>query len=107
VGHDLWIYHFNYLLCASHQGTRDINGSGGGERTGGGASAQYRHLDCVPLGRAWTKTGTVEEKRGTGYSRSPLKRHAQWLLELVAEEPVLTFEESRARLSRDCVAGRR
>ena len=46
----------------------------------------------------WTKTGTVEEKPGTGYSRSPLKRHEQWLLELVAEEPDLTLEEIRARL---------
>jgi transposase len=46
----------------------------------------------------WTTTGSVEAKPGTGHSRSPLKQHEQWLLELVAEEPDLTLHEIRARL---------
>lgn len=49
------------------------------------------------IGR-WTKTGSVEAKPGRGHTRSPLKRHERWLLELVATEPDLTLEEIRARL---------
>lgn len=49
----------------------------------------------------WTTTGSVEAKPGTGHSRSPLKAHAQWLLDLVAHEPDLTLEEIRARLKRE------
>lgn len=49
----------------------------------------------------WTTTGSVEAKAGTGHSRSPLKAHEQWLLDLVAREPDLTLEEIRARLKRD------
>jgi transposase len=49
------------------------------------------------IGR-WMKTGSVEAKPGTGHTRSPLKRHERWLLELVATEPDLTLEEIRARL---------
>ena len=39
-------------------------------------------------------------KPGTGHSRSPLKAHEQWLLDLVAREPDLTLEEIRDRLKR-------
>ena len=46
----------------------------------------------------WTTTGSVDAKRGTGHCRSPLERHRQWLLDLVAAEPDLTLEEIRARL---------
>ena len=46
----------------------------------------------------FTKTGSVEAKSGTGHARSPLKRHEQWLLELITEEPDLTLEEIRVRL---------
>lgn len=49
----------------------------------------------------WTTTGSVEAKPGTGHSRSPLKPHERWLLDLVANEPDLTLEEIRARLKRD------
>lgn len=49
----------------------------------------------------WTTTGTVEAKPGTGHSRSPLKAHEQWLLDLVANEPDLTLEEIRDRLKRE------
>ena len=46
----------------------------------------------------WITTGTVEAKPGTGHSRSPLEKHKQWLLDLVATQPDLTLEEIRARL---------
>jgi transposase len=46
----------------------------------------------------WTRTGSVEARPGTGHSRSPLKAHEQWLLDLVAQEPDLTLEEIRDRL---------
>lgn len=49
----------------------------------------------------WTTTGSVEAKPGTGHSRSPLKAHEAWLLELVAREPDLTLEEIRERLKRE------
>jgi transposase len=49
----------------------------------------------------WITTGTVEAKPGTGYSRSPLRAHAQWLLDLVAKEPDLTLAEIRDRLARE------
>ena len=38
-----------------------------------GASTTIRWI------QRWTTTGSVEAKPGTGYSRSPLKKHEQWL----------------------------
>jgi len=58
-----------------------------------GASTAIRWIE------RWTRTGSVEAKPGTGHSRSPLKTHEQWLLNLVAAEPDLTLEEIRARLA--------
>jgi len=49
----------------------------------------------------WTTTGSVEAKPGTGHSRSPLKVHEAWLLDLVAREPDLTLEEIRDLLKRE------
>ena len=46
----------------------------------------------------WTTTGSVEAKPGTGHSRSPLKHHGRWLLDLVAKQPDLTLHEIRALL---------
>ena len=60
-----------------------------------GASTAIRWID------RWTTTGTVEALPGTGHSRSPLKAHDQWLLDLVAAEPDLTLDEIRVRLARD------
>lgn len=57
-----------------------------------GASTAIRWIE------RWTRTGSVDAKPGTGHSRSPLKAHEQWLLDLVAAEPDLTLEEIRARL---------
>lgn len=60
-----------------------------------GAATAIRYID------RWTRTGSVDEKPGTGHSRSPLKRHERWLLELVAVEPDLTLKEIRGRLTRE------
>jgi transposase len=51
-----------------------------------------------PLGEAWRKTGSFEAKSNKGQSRSPLKKHEEWLLGLVREEPDLTLEEIQRRL---------
>ena len=56
------------------------------------ASTAIRWID------RWTTTGSVEAKPGTGHTRSPLEKHRQWLLDLVAAEPDLTLDEIRARL---------
>jgi len=56
------------------------------------ASTAIRWMD------RWRKTGSVEAKPGTGHSRSPLEKHKQWLIDLIAAEPDLTLEEIRARL---------
>ena len=60
-----------------------------------GAATAIRWID------RWTSTGTVEAKPGTGHSKSPLKAHERWLLDLVSTEPDLTLEEIRARLRRE------
>ena len=60
-----------------------------------GAATAIRWID------RWTSTGSVEAKPGTGYSKSPLKAHERWLLDLVAAEPDLTLEEIRDRLRRE------
>jgi transposase len=57
-----------------------------------GASTAIRWI------KRWTRTGSVDAKPGTGHSRSPLEKHKQWLLDLVARDPDLTLEEIRARL---------
>jgi transposase len=46
----------------------------------------------------WRREGSMSEKPGCGHSRSPLKAHAAWLLELVGKEPDLTLEEIRSKL---------
>ena len=60
-----------------------------------GAATAIRWID------RWTSTGTVEAKPGTGHSKSPLKAHERWLLDLVSTEPDLTLEEIRSRLLRE------
>lgn len=58
-----------------------------------GASTAIRWIE------RWTRTGSVDAMPGTGHSRSPLKQHEQWLLDLVAAEPDLTLDEIRMRLA--------
>ncbi|MEH2474360.1 transposase [Nitrobacteraceae bacterium AZCC 2161] len=56
------------------------------------ASTTIRWID------RWQRTGSVAAKPGTGYCRSRLEQHRQWLLDLVAAEPDLTLEEIGTRL---------
>ena len=46
----------------------------------------------------WRETGSLEDKSNKGQSRSPLKKHEEWLLGLVQQEPDLTLEEIQCRL---------
>src|SRR5438067_13463822 len=48
--------------------------------------------------RRWKETGSAAAKPNTGHSRSPLKDHEQWLLDLVRREADLTLDEIRLRL---------
>ena len=48
--------------------------------------------------KRWRETGSVEAKSIKGQSRSPLKRHEEWLLDLVRQDPDLTLEEIQRRL---------
>jgi transposase len=48
--------------------------------------------------KRWRETGSFEAKSNRGQSRSPLKKHEEWLLELVRQEPDLTLEEIQRRL---------
>lgn len=59
---------------------------------GVGASTAIRWIE------RWTTTGSIDAKPGTGHCRSPLEKHKQWLLDLVATQPDLALEEIRARL---------
>jgi transposase len=52
--------------------------------------------------KRWRETGSVAAKSIKGQSRSPLKRHEDWLLELVRREPDLTLEEIQDRLLGEC-----
>ena len=48
--------------------------------------------------KRWRETGSFEAGSVKGQSRSPLKKHEDWLLELVRQEPDLTLEEIQRRL---------
>src|SRR5215813_854715 len=54
-----------------------------------------------PLDRRWTTTGSVDAKPGTGHSHSPLERHKQWLLDLIATEPDLTLPKRATALGEE------
>src|SRR5258708_23003493 len=43
--------------------------------------------------KRWRGTGSFEAKSNKGQSRSPLKKHEEWLLGLVRQEHDLTLEE--------------
>src|SRR3984893_4647419 len=58
-----------------------------------GASTAIRWIE------RWTTTGSVEAKPGTGHSRSPLNKHEQWLLDLIASETDLTLDDTGLGLS--------
>ncbi len=53
---------------------------------------------AIRWAKRWRETGSFEAKSNKGRSRSPLKKHEEWLLELVRQEPDLTLEEIQRRL---------
>jgi transposase len=53
---------------------------------------------AIRWAKRWRETGSFEAKSNKGQSRSPLKKHEEWLLGLVRQEPDLTLEEIRRRL---------
>jgi transposase len=71
--------------------------------SGGAARAAARQFvigdaTAIRWVKRWRETGSVEAKSIKGQSRSPLKRHEEWLLDLVRQEPDLTLEEIQRRL---------
>ena len=64
------------------------------------AARQFVIADATAIRwvKRWRETGSVEAKSIKGQSRSPLKRHEEWLLDLVRQEPDLTLEEIQCRL---------
>ncbi len=53
---------------------------------------------AIRWAKRWRETGSFEAKSNRGQSRSPLKKHEEWLLGLVRQEPDLTLEEIQRRL---------
>src|ERR1700739_3378799 len=53
---------------------------------------------AIRWAKRWRETGSVEAKSIKGQSRSPLKKHEEWLLDLVQRHPDLTLEEIQGRL---------
>ena len=55
---------------------------------------------AIRWAKRWRETGSFEAKSNKGQSRSPLKKHEEWLLGLVRQEPDLTLEEISAVCSK-------
>src|SRR5260370_21122281 len=53
---------------------------------------------AIRWAKRWRETGSFEAKSNKGQSRSPLRKHEEWLLGLVTQEPDLTLEEIHHRL---------
>src|SRR5256714_14494797 len=53
---------------------------------------------AIRWAKRWRETGSFEAKSNKGQSRSPLKKHEEWLLELVRQAPDLTLEGIQRRL---------
>jgi transposase len=53
---------------------------------------------AIRWAKRFREAGSFEAKSNRGQSRSPLKKHEEWLLELVRQEPDLTLEEIQGRL---------
>lgn len=53
---------------------------------------------AIRWAKRWRETGSYEAKSTKGQSRSPLKKHEEWLLSLVQREPDLTLQEIQSRL---------
>lgn len=71
-----------------------------GGATARAAARQFVIGDSTAIrwAKQWRETGSVEARSNRGQSRSPLKQHEEWLLDLVRREPDLTLEEIQGRL---------
>ena len=56
--------------------------------------------------KQWREIGSVEARSNRGQSRSPLKQHEEWLLDLVRRELDLTLEEIQGACSMSVSARR-
>jgi transposase len=56
--------------------------------------------------QSWSETGSVVPKRSGG-SVSPLEKHSDWILALIAKQPDLTIEESLVALRKQGIPGSR
>jgi transposase len=56
--------------------------------------------------RRWRDTGSAKAKPSGG-SKSPLEEHAEWLLALVAQRPVLTLDEIVTAMHKRRIPGSR
>jgi transposase len=53
---------------------------------------------AIRWAKRWRETGSGAVRSNRGQSRSPLKRHEEWLLDLAGREPNLTLKEIQRRL---------
>ena len=65
-----------------------------------GVSSAIRWHQC------WSNTGSAEAKQ-CGGSTSPLEKHSDWLLALIAEHPDLTLKETLIAMAKQRIAGSR
>jgi hypothetical protein len=63
-----------------------------------GVKTSVNHPRSKRAEKRWRETGSFEAKSNKAQSRSPLKKHEEWLLELVRQEPDLTLVEIQRRL---------
>ena len=55
---------------------------------------------AIRWAKRWRETGSFEAKSNKGQSRSPLKKHEEWLLALVRQEPDLNSRRDPASSAR-------
>ena len=67
------------------------------------AARQFEIGDATAIRwvQRWRETGSAAAKPNTGHSRSPLKQHEEWLLDLVGREGDLTLQGIQDRLSEE------
>jgi transposase len=74
---------------------------------GGAAARQFVIGDATAIrwAKRWRETGSFEAKSNKGKSWSPLKKHEEWLLGLVRQEPDLTLEDPAPSAGRASTEG--
>ena len=77
---------------------RDPGGGGGAPAREAARQFAISASAAIKGVQRWRHKGSMCEKPGSGHSRSPLRVHEAWPLELVRQQPDLTLEEIRAKL---------